>query len=130
VISRIPGLEPGIYRYLPDAHELLLVRPGDFHREVGHCALDQALARDAAAVLVHTADLAAAIETFGDRAYRYLHLDAGVIGQYVNLAAVHLGVGVSGIGGFYDDAVNRLLRLPDTHAVLYLTVLGEAAPGG
>jgi SagB-type dehydrogenase family enzyme len=129
IISRVSGLEPGVYRYLPDDHEILLVRPGDFHREVGHCALGQSLAADAAAVLVHTADLAAAIETYGDRAYRYLHLDAGVIGQYANLAAVQLGIGVSGIGGFFDDAVNRLLLLPSSHAVLYLTVLGEPAPG-
>lgn len=132
VVTRVPGIQPGIYRYLPDEHEILLVRPGDFHREVGHCALGQGLAADAAAVLVHTADLGAAIETYGDRAYRFLHLDAGVIGQYVNLAAVHLGVGVSGIAGFFDDAVNALLDLPPDHAILYLTVLGEAAesPGG
>ncbi len=130
IISRVSGLEPGVYRYLPDEHEILLVRPGDFHRKLGESALGQALAADAAAVLVHSADLAAAIGTYGDRAYRYLHLDAGVMGQYVNLAAVHLGIGVSGIGGFFDDAVNRILALPEAHAVLYLTALGEPAPGG
>ncbi len=128
VVSRVEGLQPGIYRYLPDEHELLLVEPGDYHQQIAHCALGQELARDAAAVVAHTADLGAAIETFGDRAYRYLHLDAGVIGQYLNLAAIGLGVGVSGIGGFFDDAVNRLLSLPASHAVLYLTVLGDPAP--
>ena len=128
VVQRVRGLEPGIYRYLPDEHEILMVRPGDFHNEVAHCALGQDLARDAAAIVVHTADLASAIDTFGDRAYRYLHLDAGVIGQYLNLAAGQLGVGVSGIGGFFDDAVNELLRLPASHAVIYMTVLGEPAP--
>ena len=128
VVQRITGLEPGVYRYLPDEHEILMVRPGDFHREMGHCALGQDLAANAAAVVVHTADLASAIDTYGDRAYRYLHLDAGVIGQYLNLAAARLGVGVSGIGGFFDDEVNTLLNLPATHAVLYLTVLGEPAP--
>ena len=128
VVMRVPGLEPGIYRYLPESHEVLLVRRGDFHREIGHCALGQNLVSDAAAVVVHSADLAAAIDTYGDRAYRYLHLDAGVIGEYLNLAAVHLGVGVSGIGGFFDDSVNGLLQLPESHAVLYLTVLGDPAP--
>lgn len=128
VVLRVPGLEPGIYRYLPDDHEILMVRPGDFHREVGHCALGQSLASDAAAVVIHSADLSSAIETYGDRAYRYLHVDAGVIGQYLNLAAVHLDVGVSGIGGFFDDQVNELLALPPSHAVLYLTALGEPAP--
>lgn len=128
IVLRVPGLTPGVYRYLPDTHEVLLVRSGDFHREIGHCALGQGLASEAAAVVVHSADLRAAIDAYGDRAYRYLHLDAGVIGQYLNLAAVDLGVGVSGIAGFFDDSVNRLLRLPESHAILYLTTLGSPAP--
>jgi SagB-type dehydrogenase family enzyme len=64
-------------------------------------------------VVFHTADLKAATAAYGDRVYRYLHMDAGHLGQRLNLAAIYLGLGVSGIGGFYDDQVNDVLGLPE-----------------
>ena len=51
-------------------------------------------------------------------------MDAGQIGERINLAAVHLGLGSSGIGGFYDDEVADLLGLPNSMAILYLTTIG------
>jgi SagB-type dehydrogenase family enzyme len=76
-------------------------------------------------VLFHTADLKTAIDTYGDRVYRYLHMDAGHLGQRLNLAAVRLGLGVSGIGGFFDDQVNEVLGIPEDEAVIYITTLGQ-----
>ncbi|MFN3428693.1 MAG: nitroreductase family protein, partial [Candidatus Sericytochromatia bacterium] len=66
-----------------------------------------------------------AVAAYGDRAYRYLHLDAGHLGQRLNLAAIRMGLGVSGIGGFFDDQVNELLGIPEREAVLYITTLGR-----
>jgi nitroreductase len=43
----------------------------------------------------------------------------------MNLAAVRLGVGVSGIAGFFDNLVNEVLGIPNDEAVLYLTTLGR-----
>ncbi|PLZ48326.1 nitroreductase family protein, partial [Fischerella thermalis] len=70
-------------------------------------------------------DLKAAIAQYGDRVYRYLHMDAGHLGQRLNLAAIRLGLGVSGIGGFFDDLVNDVLGIPAEEAVLYVTTLGR-----
>ncbi|MGK7889388.1 MAG: SagB/ThcOx family dehydrogenase, partial [Leptolyngbyaceae cyanobacterium] len=89
--------------------------------------LGQPLGKDAAAVIFHTADLAKAVERYGDRAYRYLHMDAGHLGQRINLAAIRLGLGVSGIGGFFDDMVNEVLGIPVDEAVIYITTLGRPA---
>jgi nitroreductase len=36
-----------------------------------------------------------------------------------------MGLGVSGIGGFFDDQVNELLGIPEREAVLYITTLGR-----
>jgi SagB-type dehydrogenase family enzyme len=88
--------------------------------------LGQNLGRDAGVVLFHTADLQRAIGRYGDRAYRYLHMDSGHLGQRLNIAAVRLGIGVSGIAGFFDDQVNEILGIPGDEAVLYITTLGRA----
>ncbi|MBD2597546.1 SagB/ThcOx family dehydrogenase [Nostoc spongiaeforme FACHB-130] len=124
-VSGVKGLESGCYYYAPKAQELRQIRFKNFRRELHYLCLGQDLGRDAAAVVFHTADLKAAIAQYGDRVYRYLHMDAGHLGQRLNLAAVHLNLGVSGIGGFFDDQVNEVLGIPTDEAVLYITTLGR-----
>jgi SagB-type dehydrogenase family enzyme len=124
-ISGVDGLEEGCYYYAPRAQELRQIRFKNFRRELHRLCLGQDLGRDAAAVVFHTADLAKAVEVYGDRAYRYLHLDAGHLGQRLNLAAIRLNLGVSGIAGFFDDQVNEVLGIPTDEAVIYITTLGR-----
>ncbi|NCJ05762.1 SagB/ThcOx family dehydrogenase [Synechococcales cyanobacterium C] len=130
VVSEVTGLDSGCYYYAVHQNELRQIRFKNFRRELHYLCLQQDLGRDAAAVVFHTADLEAAIARYGDRAYRYLHLDAGHLGQRLNLAAIRLGLGVSGIGGFFDDLVNEVLGLPPDEAVLYITTLGRPPESG
>ena len=124
-VSGIEGLDTGCYYYAPHSQELRQIRFKNFRRELHYLCLGQDLGRDAAAVIFHTADLNGAVARYGDRAYRYLHLDAGHLGQRLNLAAIRLGLGVSGIGGFFDDQVNAVLGIPEGEAVLYITAVGR-----
>ncbi len=124
-VSGIKGLDTGCYYYAPKAQELRQVRFKNFRRDLHFLCLGQDLGRDAAAVLFHTADLKSAVAQYGDRVYRYLHMDAGHLGQRLNLAAIRLNLGVSGIGGFFDDQVNEVLGIPTDEAVLYITTLGR-----
>lgn len=128
-VSGVDGLDAGCYYYAPQAQELRQIRFKNFRQELGYLCLGQPLGRDAGAVIFHTADLKRAIAQHGDRTYRYLHLDAGHLGQRLNLAAIRLGLGVSGIGGFFDDQVNDVLGIPADEAVLYITTLGRPAEG-
>ncbi len=126
-ISEVAGIAPGVYYLAPHQLELRQVRAGDPREASRFLSLGQDIAGDAAAVVFHTADLAACVRELGDRAYRYLHLDAGVVGQRLNLAAVAEGLGASGIGGFFDDHTADLLGIPRAQAVVYITVLGVPA---
>ncbi len=128
-VSGVTGLEEGCYYYAPQANELRQIRFKNFRQELHYLCLQQDLGRDAAAVVFHTADLQPAIARYGDRAYRYLHMDAGHLGQRLNLAAIHLNLGVSGIGGYFDDQVNEVLGIPVDEAALYITTLGDPADG-
>lgn len=124
-VSGVTGLEEGCYYYAPKAQELRQIRFKNFRTELHFLCLGQDLGRDAAAVLFHTADLKTSVAQYGDRVYRYLHMDAGHLGQRLNLAAIRLDLGVSGIGGFFDDQVNEVLGIPADEAVLYITTLGR-----
>ncbi len=125
-VSGVTGLEEGCYYYAPKAQELRQIRFKNFRKELHYLCLGQELGRDAGAVLFHAADLKQAVAKYGDRVYRYLHMDAGHLGQRLNLAAMQLHLGVSGIGGFFDDRVNEVLGIPADEAVLYITTLGRA----
>lgn len=129
-VSGVTGLEEGCYYYAPKAQELRQIRFKNFRQQLHYLCLGQDLGRDAGAVLFHTADLQKAVEKYGDRVYRYLHMDAGHLGQRLNLAAIHLGLGVSGIGGFFDDHVNDVLGIPADEAVVYITTLGRPRYSG
>ena len=69
---------------------------------------------------------AEAVERYGDRAYRYLHLEAGHIGQRWQIAAQAAELGACGIGGFLDDDVARFCGHPTDDWVLYLITLGRS----
>jgi SagB-type dehydrogenase family enzyme len=124
VALNVAGLEPGVYRLSPDTLELSPQRPGDFKSETYFMCLGQDLAAECAFALVHTADLAGLAEAYGDRGYRYACMDAGQIGERINLWAIHQGLGSSGIGGYYDDQANELLDVPLAHGILYITLVG------
>jgi SagB-type dehydrogenase family enzyme len=121
IVHKIDGLDPGIYYYAPVSRELRLVRAGDFRAETWR------FGRDASAIVIHTSHLPNALAKYGDRAYRYLHMDAGHLGQRLNLCATGSGLGASGIGGFFDDEVNDLLGLAPEEIVVYITTLGRPA---
>lgn len=123
--SGVQDLDEGCYYYAPKSQELRQIRFKNFRRELHFLCLGQDLGRDAAVLIFHTADLKRAVGRYGDRAYRYLHMDAGHLGQRLNLAALHIGLGVSGIGGFFDDQVNEVLGIPADEAVLYITTIGR-----
>ena len=97
-------LEPGIYRW-PDLSAP--VRAGDFRKELYRVALDQGLPRDAAFVVIGTADVSA----LDDREYREAQLAAGLVEGRLHLAAYALGAGASGMT-FLDSEIPDLVGEP------------------
>lgn len=126
-VNNVDGLEEGCYYYSGEGHYLKQIRFKSFRDEIYYLCLGQELGYTASAVVFHTSNLSKGVFKYGERAYRYLHMDAGHLGQRINLAAINLNLGVSGIGGFFDDLVNEVLGIPESEAVLYITTLGIPA---
>ena len=126
-VLSVEGLAAGVYYYAPHSNELRLLKAECSREAVQFLCLGQELGGDATAVVFHTADLTRAVRRQGERAYRYLHLDAGMLGERLDLAALAEGMGASGIGGFFDDRVTDLLGIPAEQAVVYITTLGVPA---
>jgi SagB-type dehydrogenase family enzyme len=123
---RVDGLEPGVYRYWPERAELEQIRSGDQRVAAAGLSLGQDLAGNACVAFSMIGDLDRAVRAYGDRGYRYVHFEAGAIGQRLYLAAEALGLGATGIGAFFDDEVNRYLDLTPEPAqvVVYHFAIG------
>jgi SagB-type dehydrogenase family enzyme len=129
VVFDVEGLEPGVYHYGVERHELALLTSGDFRREVFRAALSQEMIGSASLVVVMTALFARVQWKYLDRSYRYALLEAGHLGQNVYLAATALGLGPCGIGAFFDDDLNYLLGVDGyDEAAVYLMAVGIPRP--
>jgi SagB-type dehydrogenase family enzyme len=128
IANRVSELEPGAYHYGIRNHELERVRTGDLGRRVAAAALGQDMCAAAAAVFIWTALFARCKWKYGQRAYRYIYLDAGHIAENLALAAVSLDLGSCQIGALFDDEVNKLLDLDGIEeSVVHMSVVGVPA---
>lgn len=124
-IHAVEGLAPGIYCHDLGPHALVPVRLGDFRAEIATATHGQTACATAAVVLIWTAVIDRSVPDIGQRAYRYLYIEAGHIAQNVALAAVALRLGSCQVGGFCDDALSAMLQFDGSREpVVYLTAIG------
>jgi SagB-type dehydrogenase family enzyme len=131
VVRAVDGLVPGVYHYVAAAHALERLRDVALpERFVTYLFMNQAYFAEAALVAVLTAMPERSLWRYGERGYRYLLLEAGHVGQNLNLAAAALGLGTCNAGGFFDDELAGLLRADVEREVpLYAVAVGHPAPG-
>ena len=128
-VHRVEGLAPGVYRYWPEHAELEKIKEGDQRLVAAALSLGQDLAGNACLAFSMIGDFENAARSYGDRGYRYVHFEAGAIGQRMYLASEALGLRATGIGAFFDEEVNRYLSLsPELGQVVYHFAIGYPVP--
>ncbi|NPV66526.1 MAG: SagB/ThcOx family dehydrogenase [Anaerolineae bacterium] len=125
--NRVEGLAAGLYRYGALAHDLIVLgAPADIAAQVMAACLDQQQVVDSAVTFIWVADVYRMQWRYGERGYRYLHLDAGHVCQNLYLAAESIGCGVCAMAAFDDERLNNLLGLDgETEFVIYLASVGR-----
>lgn len=122
VVGNVEGLEPGIYHYDPSTHSLSIIKAGDFRAELQSAALDQEWVGDAPVDIILVAFYERTANVYGERGIRYVHMEAGHIGQNLYLQATALGLGTVAVGAFHDDRVAAILETEG--APLYIFPVG------
>ena len=125
VAGKAKGLAPGLYQYIFDGHALKLLRSGDLRSELAKAALGQRSIAQAPVVLVLAAESERTARVYGQRATRYVYMEAGHVGENVHLQCEALGMGTVMIGAFEDERVRKLLGI--RHAPLYIMPAGKAS---
>jgi SagB-type dehydrogenase family enzyme len=125
VAGDVQDLNPGVYRYDPDEHQLLRTMEGDKRVELADAALGQRFVGEGAIVIVFTAVYERTTGKYGDRGIQYVHMEAGHAAQNLCLQATAMDLGVVTVGAFYDEEIAELLDLPGDEQPLYVIPVGR-----
>lgn len=125
IITNTADVPDGVYRYNCRTHKLEKKIDGDLREELFNAALRQPSIINAPVVMIITGVLARTEQRYGQRALRYVYMEAGHVAQNVYLQGVALDVGTVVIGAFYDDRVSDVLQLEDGEYPLYIMPLGK-----
>jgi SagB-type dehydrogenase family enzyme len=126
-VMRVDGLNPGIYRYLPFSHQLLLLEetenlPGLLtEANLGQKFVGKAAVAFSWACIPYRAEW-----RYMDHAHKNMLLDAGHICQNLYLAATALGLGTCAIGAYDQAAMDAIFELDgEDEYTVYLAPVGK-----
>jgi SagB-type dehydrogenase family enzyme len=121
-------LDPGLYRFLALQHQLL---EADLDPKIGggiaQACWNQRFVLSSAVTFVWVAVPYRMTWRYGQRGYRYMHLDAGHVCQNLYLAAQAVDCGVCAIAAFSDEDMGRLLGLNQDRS--QETIIGDPVEG-
>jgi SagB-type dehydrogenase family enzyme len=126
IINSVDGIRPGAYFYRYEGDDLECLKEGEFRHEARHLGLQQDLPGDAAADVFFLADLHSIFERFGNRGYRAVQLEAGILGGKMYLAAYALHLGATGLTFFDDDVTTFFSPHANGKSAIFLIALGKA----
>ena len=126
-VSRVEGLEPGLYRYLPFDGELaLLSADPDIGRRSARACLGQRFVAGAAAVFFWTTLPARMEWRYGEASYKVIALDCGHVCQNLYLICGALEAGTCAVAAYDQDLCDDLLGVDgEDEFTIYVAPVGK-----
>jgi SagB-type dehydrogenase family enzyme len=126
IVHAVEGLDPGAYVFHRNQKLLECLKRGDFRSQAGYLGLQQALPADAAVDVFFLADLRPILQRFGNRGYRAVQLEAGILGGKLYLAAYAQHLGATGLTFFDDDVTAFFSPHAEGKSAIFLVALGHS----
>jgi SagB-type dehydrogenase family enzyme len=127
IVHAVEGLEPGAYVFHRDRKVLECLKQGNFRNEAGYLGLEQQLPADAAVDIFFLADLRPIFDRFGNRGYRAVQLEAGILGGKLYLAAYAQRLGATGLTFYDDDVIRFFSPHAEGKSAIFLVAVGNSA---
>ena len=126
-VMNISGLEPGIYRYLPDGHELVFTTElPDLRNRLTEATLGQSFVGRAAVTFVWTALPYRMEWRYGLAAHKVIAIDAGHVCQNLYLACEAIQCGTCAIAAYDQPAMDELIGIDgQDEFTIYLAPVGR-----
>ncbi|MGC8748927.1 MAG: SagB/ThcOx family dehydrogenase [Candidatus Kapaibacteriota bacterium] len=123
-VRKADGLDPGVYRYLPDGHKLVKIKDGDVSKAIMKEALWQEWVEKSAIIIVYSAVFGRTTWKYGERGIQYVYMEVGHSAQNVCLQAVSLGLATTTIGAFNDAGIKSVIGMKENETPLYILPVG------
>jgi SagB-type dehydrogenase family enzyme len=127
IVLAVEGLEPGAYVFHRDRGILECLKRGAFRDQAGFLGLEQQLPADAAVDIFFVADLRPILARFGNRGYRAVQLEAGILGGKLYLAAYAQRLGATGLTFYDDDVIRFFSPHAEGKSAIFLVAVGHSA---
>jgi SagB-type dehydrogenase family enzyme len=130
-ITRVDGIEKGVYRYLPLDHQLLFMFDlDDIDQHIDAITLDQPFvpnfAKKAAVVFAWSTTPYRSEWKYDISAHKKILIDVGHVCQNLYLASESIGAGACAIGIYDQKLIDEVLELDgEEEFVLYLGAVGK-----
>jgi SagB-type dehydrogenase family enzyme len=130
-IQYIEGIEAGIYRFCAACGTLHVIERGDFSMRIQAIQSQGNITSAPANLICYlVADYAAASHLFGNRAYRILNMEAGLIAQRISIMSAAQGSVARYSNSFLVAECQALLKLTETGLTpIAELVIGFEQPG-
>jgi len=119
--------QEGVFVYHPDEHSLEEVFNRDIRDRLAAAAFEQDSVAEAACDIIVAGSAKKLAAKYGNKARRYMLLEAGHIAQNIQLQAVSLGLASVPIGAFEIRGVSKVCRLPANLEPIYIICVGYPA---
>jgi len=127
IVHDVEGLPPGAYVFHRSRGVLECLKQGNFRADAGYLGLEQELPAAAAVNIFFLADLRPILQRFGNRGYRAVQLEAGILGGKLYLAAYAQRLGATGLTFFDDDVTRFFSHHAEGKSAIFLVAVGYSA---
>ena len=126
LVSRVDGIEPGLYRYLPLEHKLLPMDRKVTAAQIAEACCGQSFVGEGAVIFIWSVIPYRMEWRYTTRAAKTIALDAGHVCQNLYLAAESIGAGTCAIAAYYQDEMDKLLGMDgEEEFVIYAAPVGK-----
>lgn len=116
---------PGLYRYVPLKKSLYLQTNSIDRGKFCRAHLSDEAVENASFAVFFTADLEEACNMLGERAYRYLNMNAGFVAEILRESARGLGKFARREPFFCEDEIRKLCKFPERETLLAEVLVGR-----
>jgi SagB-type dehydrogenase family enzyme len=127
VVHAVEGLDSGAYVFHRNRGLLECLKQGNFRAQAGYLGLEQELPADAAVDIFFLADLRPILEHLGNRGYRAVQLEAGILGGKLYLGAYAQRLGATGLTFYDDDVIRFFSPHAEGKSAIFLVAVGNRA---
>lgn len=126
VANAVDGAPQGLYYFDPVRRALIERDQGNMRSRFLRCCMFQDWIAHAPMVVIMVCNMPRVTWKYGPRAYRFAHVDTGVLTQNLYLVGTALNLNTCAAAAFFDDPVNEFLEIDGyTEFVSLLFVVGH-----